>query len=151
MSQLSIAVLGSTPAIPFWLSHVSLSALCSASHEQVTGMPFQQQLLNVQEVHQPLCGAQMPAYAQMSLCLSQSDRVDKACLGGVHCADAATQTCPCGVHCADAASQTSGESLRKDTAQSKYSMALLEFYMILLCSVFFATTQLACLHHAVMQ
>jgi hypothetical protein len=62
----------------------------------------------------------MPAYAEMSLCPSQSERVDKGCLVGVHCADAAIQTCPGGIHCADAATQTNGGSLRKDTAQSKH-------------------------------
>ncbi|KAL0054502.1 hypothetical protein WJX82_009840 [Trebouxia sp. C0006] len=71
-----------------------------------------------QVVHQPLCGAHMPACAEMSLCPSQSERVDKGCLVGVHCADAAIQTCPGGIHCADAATQTNGGSLRKDTAQS---------------------------------
>jgi hypothetical protein len=40
ISQLSIAVLYGTPAMPFWLSHVCFSALCSAFCEQVTGMLF---------------------------------------------------------------------------------------------------------------
>ncbi len=93
----------------------------------------------------------MPAYAEMSSCLSQSERVDQiGCLGGVHCADAASQTCPGGEHYADAAIQTNGESLRKDTAQSKYLMPLLEHYLILLCTVFSASSWLACIMYAVM-
>ena len=82
----------------------------------------------------------MPAYAEMSSCLSQSEMVDKGCLGGIHCADVAIQTYPNGTHCADAATQTNGGSLRKDTAQSKYSMPLLEYHLTLLCSVFSAVS-----------
>ena len=83
----------------------------------------------------------MPAYAEMSSRPSQSERVDQiGCLGGVHCADAASQTCPGGKHYADAAIQTNGESLRKDTAQSTHSMPLFEHYLMLLCCVISATT-----------